>query len=185
MLLAILGLAVLAGFGFDRLLQARRGRGRTIAALVMAALMVGEFVSPLETEEYRVDPPPIDRWLATQAAPLVVAELPLANPRNLGSAERRHTTYMLHSTAHWQKTVEGYSGIRPQRHVDLYETLATFPEEGSLQALRDAGVTHLVVHTDYYGPEEWSAVEARLAQYAGRLTLAHVEGEGRVYLITR
>lgn len=185
MLLAILGLAVLAGIGFDRLARALSVRTRAVLATALVVLLVGEFVSPLETEEYRVEPPPIDRWLATQPAPFVVAELPLANPRNLGSAERRHTTYMLHSTAHWQKTVEGYSGIRPQRHVQLYEQLATFPEETSIRALRDAGVTHLVVHADYYGAEEWQAVEARLSQYANWLTLAHVEGEGRVYLVTR
>jgi hypothetical protein len=184
-LLAVLALAVLAGLGFDRLTRAMRARGRALAAMAVVVLAVAEFVSPLETEAYRVDPPLIDRWLATQPTPFVVAEVPLANPRNLGSAERRHTTYMLHSTAHWQKTVEGYSGLRPARHVELYEQLATFPDEQSLHALRAAGVTHLVVHTDYYGAEEWAAVAARLAAQAQWLTLLHTEGEGRVYLLHR
>lgn len=185
MLLAILGIAMLAGLGFDRMAPAAAPRRRTAGAALCALLLTAEFTSPLATEEYRFEVPAIDRWLDTQPKPFVVAELPLANPRNLGSSERRHTTYMLHSTAHWQKTVAGYSGLRPPRHVALYEQLATFPEEASIQALRDAGVTHLVVHSGYYGAEDWQAVEARLARYAGRLTLAHVEGEGRVYLVAR
>jgi len=184
-LLAILGLSVLAGIGFDRLTAGWPRRRRVIIAAAVIVLLAGEFTSPLETEAYRVEIPAIDRWLDTQPKPFVVAELPLADPRNLGSSERRHTAFMLHSTAHWQKTVEGYSGLRPQRHVELYKQLATFPEAPSIAALRDAGVTHLVVHSDYYGAEEWRAVETRLAQYQGQLTLAHAEGEGRVYLVGR
>ncbi|MCC7417900.1 MAG: hypothetical protein IT176_12250 [Acidobacteria bacterium] len=183
MLLAILGLAVLAGLGFDRLAAATGRPRRAVLAAAIVLLMAAEFASPLETEEYRVDIPPVDRWLATQPAPMVVAELPLASPRSLGAWERRHTTFMLHSTAHWQKTIEGYSGIRPPWHAELYETLASFPERRSIDALVAAGVTRLVVHADYYGQEEWQAVEARLATYGDHLALVHTEGEGRVYAI--
>jgi hypothetical protein len=185
MLLALLGLAVLSGIGFDRITARLRARTRSVCAAVCVLLLTVEFAAPLQTVEYRVEIPAIDRWLDTQPKPFVVAELPLANPRNLGAWERWHTTYMLHSTAHWQKTIEGYSGLRPPRHEALYEALTTFPDERSLEALRDVGVTHVVVHTASYDPAHWQQVDARLASLQGWLTLEHTEGEGRVYRIRR
>lgn len=183
MMLAVLGLGVLAGIGFDRLTARLAPRQRAASAMVLAALLVAEFATPLHTAEYRVERPAIDRWLDGRPKPFVVAEVPLANPRNLGPSERRHTSYMLHSTAHWQKTVEGYSGMRPARHVELYEHLITFPDERSIRALSDLGVTYIVVHTAFYDPADWPKVEARLSQFQPWLTLEHVEGEGRVYTI--
>jgi hypothetical protein len=184
MMLAVLGLAVLSGLGFDRLAARLRGRARSLALAACVLLLTVEFRAPLETVEYRVEIPAIDRWLDTQPKPFVVAELPLANPRNLGAWERMHTTYMLHATAHWQKTIEGYSGMRPARHEALYEQLTKFPDEPSLKALRDVGVTHVVVHTASYDRAHWQQVDTRLASLQQWLTLEHVEGEGRVYRLT-
>ena len=183
MMLALLGFAVLSGIGFDRITARLRARARSVCAATCVLLLTAEFAAPLQTVEYRVDIPAIDRWLDTQPKPFVIAELPLANPRNLGAWERWHTTYMLHSTAHWQKTVEGYSGLRPPRHEALYDELTRFPDERSLDALRSVGVTHVVVHAASYDPAHWQQVETRLGAFQDRLTLEHVEGEGRVYLM--
>jgi hypothetical protein len=184
MLLAVLGLAVLSGFGFDRLTMGWRSRARAVCATALGLLLAGEFAAPLGTVEYRAEPPAIDRWLDTRPKPFVVAELPLASPRNLGAWERQHTTYMLHSTAHWQKTIEGYSGLRPERHEKLYRELLSFPDVGSLEALSEVGVTHVVIHTELYDPKHWREVETRLATLSDWLVLEHVEGEGRVYAMT-
>jgi hypothetical protein len=192
MLLAVLGLAVLAGLGFDRLTGAvaRRvpasARPRTILAAVVGVLLVGEFAAmPFGTTPYAVDIPAIDRWLATRPSPFAVAEVPLPNPSNLGAWERRETAFMLHSTAHWQKTVHGYSGFRPALHERLFLELTSFPDERSLRSLADLAVTYVVVHTDLYSPEEWRRVEAEIGKFAGSLTLEHVEGTGRVYAVKR
>ena len=90
---------------------------------------------------------------------------------------------MLHSTAHWQKTVHGYSGIRRPLHEQLYLDLTEFPGGRSIDALRNVGVTYVVVHSDYYDAGRWRRVEPRLAQSAD-LQLVHTEGAGRVYAIT-
>jgi hypothetical protein len=182
-LVAVLGLAVLAAFGFDRLTARLSSRGRAVAALVAGVLLVGEFWVPFEVQPYPFSIPAVDRWLDTQPKPFSIAEVPLANPRNLGARERRHTTYMLHSTAHWQKTVEGYSGIRTPLHEKLYADLFEFPSDASVQALRDLGITYLVVHMDAYEPDERAQVEARLREFQQRLTLVHEEEDGRVYRI--
>jgi hypothetical protein len=92
---------------------------------------------------------------------------------------------MLHATAHWRKTVHGYSGFRAPVHARLYEHLWRFPTEDGLRSLIEVGVTHLVVHTDAYDPADWAAVEARLAQFTGWLRLERVEGSGRIYALRR
>ena len=106
--------------------------------------------------------------------------MPFGNPRNVGGYERRQTEYMLHSTAHWQKTIHGYSGLRPRLHFDLYKKMLEFPDEASVNALQQLDVRYIVVHTDYYTPADWAAVEERITRVA-QLKLEHTEGAGRVY----
>jgi hypothetical protein len=88
---------------------------------------------------------------------------------------------MLHSMAHWQKTVHGYSGFRPPRHELLFRQLRSFPDEESLEHLRRLGVRYVVVHEDYYRPGDWPAVEDRLRRFEDGLRLEHEDGSGRVY----
>ena len=55
---------------------------------------------------------------------------------------------MVHSTAHWHRTIHGYSGIQPALHDRLYSELLTFPDGPVLDSLSSIGVTHVVIHTD-------------------------------------
>jgi hypothetical protein len=174
-LISLLGLAVLAGFGADRATARWQPRRRLLAALALGAWMVAEFAMvPLQTIPYRVEIPAIDRWLDTQPKPFVVAEVPFWG-------ERDQTTYMLHATAHWQRTVAGYSGFRPELNDVANERIRRFPSEQSLATLKSLGVTYVVVHADRYRPGQWPAVEAAIAAAGPTLALVHVEGAGRVY----
>ena len=76
----------------------------------------------------------VDRWLDSQPKPFAIAEVPV------GLSWRYHSTYMLHSMAHWQKTVHGYSGWLPALHERLYDLLRSFPDVESVDALRSMGV---------------------------------------------
>ena len=105
----------------------------------------------------------------------MVAEVPVN--------ERLQGTYMLHSMAHWQKTVHGYSGMRPPLSSDLYQEMASFPDTTSLAHLSSLGVTQVIIHTDYYEPGEWALVEKRLTDYTNWLSLEHTEGGGRAYAL--
>jgi hypothetical protein len=185
-LLTVLGLAVLGGIGFERLIARLSSRRRLFAAVATSALLVAEFAAvPFGLEPYRVEIPAIERWLAGQPKPFIVAEVPVGNPRNLGQWERRETTYMLHSTAHWQKTIHGYSGFRSELHQTLYAELAEFPNQQILRHLTDLGVTDVVVHTNLYPPGDWAAIDQRIAGFSEWLTLRHIEGDGRVYALRR
>ena len=127
---------------------------------------------------YRVEIPPIDRWLATQPGSFAIAEVPLPDPADAGAFERRQTAFMMHASAHWQKTVHGYSGFRAPLHEELFLLLRRFPSEDGLRRLSELGVSRIVVHTDLYEAGEWPEVEARIARFPGWLRLEHVEGAG-------
>jgi hypothetical protein len=181
-ILTLLALAVLAGLGFDRIAASASRRARAIGFVVIAVLLLGEYSSyPFAGVPYRVDVPAIDRWLDTQPKPFVVAEVPVPSPGDLGALERQQTQSMLHATAHWQKTVHGYSGIRRPRHEQLYLDMTTFPDAACINSLREVGVQYVVVHTNEYRGR-WPAVEQQIAGTPA-LRLEHVEGPGRVYSI--
>jgi len=180
----LLGLAVLAGAGFDRLSRRLTLHARTrLAAAIALALIVEYAAMPMAVQPGHVDIPSIDRWLDTVPKPFVVAEVPVQSVDSFGAFERQEVEYMLHSTAHWQKTVHGYSGWRTGFHQRLYTEMQFFPDDTSLASLSDLAVTYVVVHPEAYAPGEWPAVEARLKEYPSRLRLEHVEGSDRVYAL--
>ena len=117
--------------------------------------------------------------LARQPKPFVVAEVPVDY-----GYERHQTIYMMHSMAHWQRTVAGYGGIRPAFHQDLDRLLQVFPNDASVRRLAEIGVTYVVVHIDLYDPAVWPEVDARLRSYDGTwLKLEYSDPAGRVYSI--
>jgi len=184
-LLTLLGLAVVAGAGFDRL-TARLGRSgqRAFAALAAAVLVAEFYAAPLKAIPYSVDIPSIDRWLADQRKPFVVAELPLSSSPDRAMQDQRQSVFMLHSTAHWQKTVHGYSGMQPALHDALYAELPAFPDDDVLANLASLGVTYVVIHPNLYAPGERMPIEA-IERASDWLTLVHADETGRVYAVHR
>jgi hypothetical protein len=180
-ILALLGLSVLAAFGFERAVARAGGRGRLIAAAIAALILVCEFaVVPFGTVERPLELPGVDRWLASQVRPFAIAEVPVPRPEEAGW-ERRQSEYMLHSMAHWQKTVHGYSGFRPPVHELLFRQLRTFPDETSLEHLRRLGIRYVVVHRPWYSPDQLPLVDQRLEQFQDGLRLEFEDESGRVY----
>jgi hypothetical protein len=185
-IVTLLALAILAAAGFERLTQRFARRTRFVLAGIAAFALVAEFfAAPLGAASYRIDVPEVDRWLAGQAAPFVVAELPLARSNDVVVSARRQSLYMLHSTAHWQRTVHGYSGMQPALHDELFRQMLNFPDVPVLDRLASLGVTWIVVHPDLYAADEWRRVAARLDGLHDRLTLAHEDASGRAYSLRR
>jgi hypothetical protein len=179
MIRGVLGIGVLAGIGFERLCAATAARARSVAVALVGLLMLLEFGAfPLGSVPYSVTIPPADQWLALQPKPFVVAEVPVGG-------ERLQTAYILHSMAHWQKTVQGYSGIRPQLHEELYSMMRQFPSAQSIERLQQLGVNYVVVHSELYPPEKWPEVEDRLKSFASQLRLTHSARGGFVYELRR
>lgn len=181
-LLALLGLAVLTGMAFDRISARFSANARRAFATLACTLALIEFAAmPLEGLPYNVTIPKIDQWLAAQPPPFVVAEWPMPNPDNIDAANTRNARFMLHTMAHWQKTVHGFSGLLPKQHEALYASLYTFPDANSLKQLSDFGVTVIVMHDDFTTDRQRAETDAMMAPAADQLTLLHEEADGRVY----
>jgi len=58
--------------------------------------------------------------------------------------------YMLNSTRHWKPLVNGYSAFYPPSFVQICDALASFPASTAIRALRQTGVTHVVIHDDAF-----------------------------------
>ncbi|HZR26585.1 MAG TPA: hypothetical protein VFA59_23525 [Vicinamibacterales bacterium] len=176
MILAVLAAGVLAGFGFEWMTRRLTAHAKMAAATIVIGLFVAEFAAPPLPMTYQ-DPgvPAIDRWLATRPAPFVVAEVPLPDSANITVREEQESIYILHSMAHWQKTVHGYSGILPDFSDRLYGDLAHFPDATSLRRLRDVGVTYVVVH---------DRALATLAAATPGLRREHEEADGTVFSVS-
>jgi asparagine N-glycosylation enzyme membrane subunit Stt3 len=188
MLLGFLALGILAAIGFGRLTaRLKPGKQRTALAVVVL-LLAGEFAFiPIGVRPYTVVTPPIDLWLATQPKPFSVVELPIPPGSHVAITARRNLIYMLHSMAHFQPLVQGYSGTAPPGYVERERLLMRFPDEASVRMLAELGVTYASVHIDAYTAGELVDVEAGLARLVddGWLRLAHAEAGGRVYTIHR
>jgi hypothetical protein len=176
-LLTLTALSTLAGLGLDRI---RR------PALAWALILVATLECLPVPWDAPYDPivtPPIDAWLAAQPKPFRVVELPIPLPDNSIRQARFHSEYMLHSAAHWQPTVNGYSSLVPPFHEKLYRALYAFPTEEGLGELERLGVNYVLVHTDMYQPDRWAEKAKDIAAFGHRIRLLKVEGEGRAYAI--
>jgi hypothetical protein len=176
---ALLGVAVLAGAAFDRFTARRCGRLRRTLLTAALVTLVAEYAGQTYSSPFEFQLPPADRWLTGQPKPFSVAEVPSS------AFQRSQTTFMLHSLAHWQKTVHGYGGILPEFHRMLQRELEWFPEAASLEHLQQIGVTYVVVHIDMYPPDEWKAVEARLGRFGDMLVLVYSDPTARVYALRK
>jgi hypothetical protein len=176
MILGVLALGVLAAFGFDCLTRRLSARARSASGALIAAAMAAEFlVAPLPMTRQEPLMPAIDRWLASRPRPFVVAEVPVPDSANVTVREEQESIYILHSMAHWQKTVHGYSGLLPNFSDELYAKMTRFPDADSLRALQSLGVTYVVVHSP--------AIAARAAAFP-QLTPEHRDGDGEVFRLT-
>jgi hypothetical protein len=147
--LFLLGLSLLAGLG---LAAWRQNNGHAAKArIALALLLVANLEAlraPFEFRRFNGIPPVYD-LVADEPGPVVLAEVPFY-PRQ---AVFENAEYVLNSTAHWRPLMNGYSGYTPESYVRNAATFWYFPEERAIQAMRAAGVTHVMVHPQRFGNE--------------------------------
>lgn len=137
-----MSLAVLGGYGVARLTaHMRRGWHKCLFAALVSGVVLFESRTVL-TLQYLPPPNDVYHWFAGRP-PGVLAELPADDDH-----EARYT-YL--STVHWQRIVNGYSGVSPIDNAVFKRLMATFPDAPGIQFLRDRHVDYIVVHEDYYG----------------------------------
>ena len=168
--LFLLGMAVLAAFGLAglrRRLPARHA-GLIVVALVVLANLESLRAPFLYTRFEGI--PKIYSLLAKEPGRVVLAEVPFYPAQ----AVFENGAYVLNSTAHWRPLMNGYSGYVPGAYREYTATFWYFPQEHAIQAMRRAGVTHVMVHPGGFGTEAevekmWQAVAA--SPYLERLAM--------------
>ena len=153
-----LTLAILAGFAATRLLE-RWPRWRVPILGVLIGLVIADPFPRLTLEPVWRNPPPIYAGLPT-APPAVLAEFPVPRDwRNFWF----DTRYLYFSTFHWQRLVNGNSGVLPPSYVDFIEHVQSFPSDEAMDYLRARGVEYIGVHGAFYSPEGWLRMQEALA----------------------
>ena len=146
--LVLLGLCILAAFGFDRLQKVWRDRrvgGRSAdatAVLVLALLFFQQTSWPIPLSPPIASGkniPPIYKWLAGYRRADVVMELP--------ALPSEQVKYVYFSAYHAKRLVNGYSGYTPPLWTDLQARTAAFPASGSVGYLRRLGVDGVLIHS--------------------------------------
>jgi hypothetical protein len=182
-ILVALSLAVLGGYGAARLLAwVPSERRRRLVVTTLGLLLLLEYGTAVRLFTVP-EPPAVYAWLRREPTSVVV-ELPLPRSDNLGMIH--DGLYMYFSTTHWHRLVNGYSGFYPPSFMRLLEVMRRFPDDASIDALRDLGVDYAIVHGRYYTPEQYADIITALETRAdvtgiGRFP-AH-GGESRVYRV--
>jgi hypothetical protein len=154
--IVLMMLGVIAGFGvavFQR--RWRNARSFPVVGFALVALVNLEVLrAPLGYFPFTEIPPIYDALADEPGA--VVVELPFYPP----VAFFHNASYMLNSTRHWRPILNGYSGFRPDSYVRSYTATLGFPDNKSLAALHELGVTHIVVHGEATGQQFVKALES-------------------------
>ena len=148
--LFLLGMSALAGLGLAAL-RARHTPARGPVAVAAAMVLVTNLESLRAPFDYRPfhGISRVYRLLADEPGRVVLAEVPFY-PRQ---AAFENAEYVLNSTAHWRPLMNGYSGYTPGTYAAYAADFWHFPEERAFQAMRAAGVTHVMVHPARFGNE--------------------------------
>lgn len=172
----VLALAVLASVGLA--IGARRARFLpwAVAALAAAELVTGPLVQPT--------PEPFS------AAHRALARLPRGAVLEIPFFERRidfhrHTEYMLPSTVHWQRLVNGYSDYASPIWARRAQTFRQFPAGDSLGLAQMLNVRYVVLHEHKYSRAELAIVRARFAEHASVLSLILSDDGVELYELRR
>jgi hypothetical protein len=158
-ILVVLCLAVLSAYGATALLDRIRTQGRrtAVASAIVALLMVEYASSPTI---YPVPPPSqVDRYLSLKQG-VVIAQLPVAS--DLGAFGSTDWLYMFQGRLHFHKMLNGYSGYGPPSYLAMRQVMSGFPDDGSIQFLRNHGVGYIVIRGGLFEPKQRMRVMERI-----------------------
>jgi hypothetical protein len=174
-----LGLALLGG----RALAGLRP-GRPATALLAGAALAETLIVPIPLPDWArvIDTsrplPPVYAWLAARSAGSVVAELPMMETHVFTRPAFDESVYMVWSTRHWQRLVNGAAGVEPASYRRVREASRRFPSAESLAALRAVGARYVVVHLAGLGPNQRARYDRDLPAFRGCCLRAAAEFPG-------
>jgi hypothetical protein len=159
-----LGLALLAARALGRL-RLRPPAAALVSVLALAETVIAPIPSPrwIQAIDSREAVPPVYRWLAAQPGDFAIAELPMVD-HGLAFVRPAHhdSIYMVRSTHHWKRLLNGYAGLEPPQYVQLQEKAKRFPSDEALDAFLERGARYVVVHSRGFGPNHTARIRRML-----------------------
>ena len=182
-------LAIVGGLGIVAI--SRTVSTSRVAMAAAAAILLEGIAMPIPVNQNAVDyrqpglaplpgsvadVPPVYAFVSTLPASAALVELPLGEPAF-------DVRYMLSSTTHWRRLVNGYSGGAPRDYERLDQTLqdALMRPDPAWQALVATGASHAIVHEAFYADDRGRRISVWL-QSRGAQELAAF-GPDRVFRI--
>ncbi len=147
-------LAALAGGGLGWLWQWRGRLGRGLAVALTFAALAEVLILPAPLYRFPAGQlrQPWIGWLRDRPAG-AVALLPF--PASGAATDYERTAVgMLQAFEHGHPLVNGYSGFFPPDYVKLFAAMQHFPDQASLQLLREHGATYLVAEAGWAAQHE-------------------------------
>jgi hypothetical protein len=173
----LLSIAMLAAYGYARVAERiRPGRLTLLLPVAVGAVILGELASPVPWVALPTDATTLAPYRAlAHRPPGAVVELPVeaSAPQNALVAAPR----MVYSTIDWHPRLNGYSGYFPTTYGSDAEVLAGFPNQASLERLRQRRIRYVILHVGresgftVVSPAQAAAMVAALPTGA---TAAHV-----------
>jgi hypothetical protein len=176
--LALFGIAVLAGLGISTLIEKRK---RVLGIAFVALLLLEYRTYSLEDVFPRAPAPsPAHQWLARKETSGAVLVLPIHE----GSDIVKESLAMYQSTAHFRPLVNGYSGWWPNDYWELVGRLRSFPTARSLRFLLErAPIRFILVQYDRIPAPRRRELERGMERYQEKIPLVFRLGDEAVYEI--
>jgi hypothetical protein len=163
-------LALLAGLGLQSL-----KRPALASLLAFTVFLIEARIAPIPTPSWTkvIDSsqpaPRVYEWLKEQPAGTIVAELPARGAGDFGRPAFHDSIYMVWSTLHWQRLVNGFAGAETPLVRRFRAAAPSFPEAEALDVLKEAHARYVIVHLRGLGPNQRERLEAGLAAMSARL----------------
>jgi hypothetical protein len=159
--LFLLAVALLAGIGASGIASRLRSPAARAVFLsgALAIITVESWQGPVRTQAFR-GVPAVYSLLAQSTGPIVLVETPFFLPE----AAFEHGEYVLNATAHWQPLMNGYSGLLPASFRRRAGPFWRFPRPEAIQAMKQEGATHVMVHLERFGAEATDVEQALLGR---------------------
>jgi hypothetical protein len=190
-MIVTLGLAALVALGIRAIDRRHRQRASVVAGalILLEAIAVPIPINQNSTQYNQLGlaplpvsvatgsaAPEVYRFVARLPASAVLIELPLGEPAF-------DVRYMLYSTGHWRRLVNGYSGGAPREYEALTESLkdVTARPDRAWQAIAASTATHLIVHEASYADDGGRRLSGWLRTRGAREVAAF--GSDRVFVV--
>lgn len=172
-LLSFFSLSVLSGFGVAFLTDFfNDNKSKVLISLIICELIFIETFVIGFHKPGKINFPRIYDFINENQEIDGIVEL----PTKVSSNKEFSTIYMLFSTRHWKPIVNGYSTFYPPSYDYYMKKIENFPSNESLIILKSLNVSHVIVHSEYYG-EYWNTLQQNLWTSKRFFLIKEVDGD--------